>query len=138
MQNFKNHTRLTVSYHGITFGATILALISSLVILGSEGVNFTSVFALSTAVALVWLFILVRQYGTLNQDRVIRAEENFRCYLLTGKTLDSRLTKAQVIALRFADDSEYVQLTERAINEKLSAKEIKMSITQWKADYHRI
>jgi hypothetical protein len=44
----------------------------------------------------------------------------------------------QIIALRFASDSEYLSLIERAIKENLSNKEIKLAIQNWKADYYRV
>jgi uncharacterized protein DUF6526 len=84
------------------------------------------------------LFVFVRQFATKNQDRIIRAEETARSYRLTGKEPDIRLTKNQVIALRFADDSEYVTLSKKAINENLSPKAIKEAINKWRADHHRV
>lgn len=51
---------------------------------------------------------------------------------------DSRLTRDQIIALRFADDSEYVRLSEKAISQNLSSKNIKEAIQKWRADHHRI
>ncbi len=72
------------------------------------------------------------------QDRAIRAEENFRYYLLTGKPLDSRLRIGQIIALRFASDAELPALAEQAIKENMSQKDIKMAIKNWKGDYHRV
>jgi hypothetical protein len=93
---------------------------------------------LLTAASLALLFAFVRQFAVGNQDRIIRAEETARSYRLTGKELDSRLTRSQVIALRFADDSEYVSLMHKAINENLSAAAIKQSISRWRADHHRV
>jgi hypothetical protein len=80
---------------------------------------------LSTIVILIAIIILLmsvklRGYAVHLQDRIIRDEENFRYYRLTGKLLDSRLTLKQVIALRFADDEEYPGLVERT------------------SDYHRV
>jgi hypothetical protein len=44
----------------------------------------------------------------------------------------------QIIALRFAPDSEYLALLDLAIKENLSNKEIKAAIQNWKADHHRL
>ena len=52
--------------------------------------------------------------------------------------LPSQLKIDQIIALRFASDEEFIALTERAIAENLSSKEIKMAIKNWKADYNRV
>lgn len=68
----------------------------------------------------------------------MRAEENFRHYMLTGKPLDTRFTLSQIIALRFASDEEFVELCATAINENLSADAIKKSIETWKPDVLRV
>ena len=67
------------------------------------------------------------------QDRAIRAEENLRHFALTGKLLDKRLRKSQVIALRFADDTEFVLLAEKAANENMKPDDIKKAIVNWRA-----
>lgn len=90
------------------------------------------------AVIIVLMAVKIRGYGLLLQDRVIRNEENFRYYRLTGKFLDDRLSLKQVIALRFADDNEYPDLVERTISENLTPDEIKKAIQNWRADHHRV
>jgi hypothetical protein len=72
------------------------------------------------------------------QDRAIRAEENFRHYILTGKPLDSRLTTRQIIGLRFASDEEFPALAVRAVEENLSEDEIKRLVKKWRPDYYRV
>jgi purine nucleoside permease len=72
------------------------------------------------------------------QDRAIRAEENFRHYMLTNKLMDGRLNLSQVIALRFASDEEFPALAQKAAAEKLPAKEIKKQIKNWRGDYYRV
>jgi hypothetical protein len=91
---------------------------------------------ISFILAILWIYI--RTFPLRAQDRAIRAEENLRFYVLTGKLLPSTLTTAQTIALRFAPDEEFVALVDRAVKENLSAKDIKLSIKNWKADYHRV
>ncbi|TXC89375.1 hypothetical protein FS935_18050 [Metabacillus litoralis] len=90
------------------------------------------------AVIILLMAVKIRGYGLLLQDRVIRNEENFRYYRLTGKFLDTQLSLKQVIALRFADDNEYPDLVERTISENLSPDEIKKSVQNWRADHHRV
>jgi hypothetical protein len=80
----------------------------------------------------------VRQFSVRNQDRIIRAEENFRSYRLTGKPLDARLSRSQVIALRFAGDDEFISLSQQAADENLTASQIKAAIQKWRADHHRV
>ena len=49
----------------------------------------------------------------------------------------ARLTKSQIVALRFASDEELSDLLDRVVRDKLSSKEIKMAIRQWKPDLLR-
>ncbi len=137
-QNFKNHGQFVPGFHIATTLLILGAIITAVMLIVSAGFNTTTIFCLFVAVALLLLFWYTRSFATGNQDRVIRAEENLRVHRLTGKMMDSRLTKSQIIALRFADDSEYAELSERAIKENLTSKQIKEAITQWKADHHRI
>ena len=80
----------------------------------------------------------IRMFPLGNQNRVIRAEENLRYYVLTGKLLPAGIRMSQVIALRFAPDEELEALVNRAVNENLSPSDIKKAIKNWKGDYHRI
>jgi hypothetical protein len=71
------------------------------------------------------------------QDRAIRAEENFRHYLLTGKPLPGNLGKGQIVALRFAADGEFPDLAQRALVEGLKGEAIKKAIRNWRPDTYR-
>jgi len=83
------------------------------------------------------LFFFARNFALKAQDRAIRAEENFRHYLLTGKPFDSKLTLRQIIGLRFASDEEFPELAKKASEESLSEEDIKKAIKNWKADFDR-
>jgi hypothetical protein len=139
-QNFSNHSRIDRGYHMVT-GIGLLALFA-----GSVRYLFTaddtSLYAASllvlSSLILMSIFMYARAFALKAQDRAIRAEENFRHYLLTGKPLDPRLKMGQIIALRFASDEELPALVTRALDEDLSKKEIKMSIRNWKADHYRV
>jgi hypothetical protein len=137
-QNFKTHSQYLPGFHMLTFAAILVAFIFAVILMVSLGINTATVFAILVTASLGLLFFYTRQFATGNQDRVIRAEENFRSYRLTGKLLDDRLTRSQIIALRFADDNEYAELSDKAIQEDLSPTDIKKAISQWRADHHRI
>ena len=84
------------------------------------------------------VFFLMRSFPLRVQDRAIRAEENLRYFSMTGKLLEKKLTMRQIIALRFAEDSEFVELVDQAIQNNWTNKEIKQAIKNWRADNHRV
>ena len=84
------------------------------------------------------LAIYARVFALKAQDRAIRAEENFRHHILTGKLLDPRLSVRQIVALRFASDAEFPALAARAAAENLPPKEIKLAVKDWRADEYRV
>jgi hypothetical protein len=72
------------------------------------------------------------------QDRAIRAEENLRHYVLTGKLLPPNLKISQIVALRFAPDDEFLPLIEQTLDKNLTQKEIKKEVKNWKSDEYRV
>jgi hypothetical protein len=78
-----------------------------------------------------------RSFALKAQDRAIRAEENLRYFILTGKRLNQDLSLEQIIALRFASDEEFVSMTQIAIEQNLKPDEIKRLIKDWRPDYYR-
>jgi hypothetical protein len=137
-QNFKKHARYVPGFHFLTSGLIVVALIIAVILLVSTRFSLSSVFDLLVALSLGLLFAYIRQFAIGNQDRIIRAEENFRSYRLTGKALDQRLTRNQIIALRFAGDEEYAVLSEKAIQENMKPSDIKKAVQAWRADHHRV
>ncbi len=139
-QNFKNHTRLVLGWHGLTFFAILALLIGSFINLAhsvKENLYSASLICL-VAFILVLLFIYIRIFALKAQDRAIRAEESLRYFILKGKPLSNKLTIQQIIALRFASDDEVVALATKALQENLSNKQIKQAIKNWRADNHRV
>jgi len=139
-QNFKNHHQWVVGYHFIMSIAALALFIGSLVNLftsSHENIYSASLIVL-IAIILLFVFAFIRSFPLKAQDRAIRSEENFRHYLLTQKPLDSALTMAQIIGLRFASDKEFAALAERAVKENLSQDAIKKSIQEWRGDYYRV
>lgn len=140
-QNFKNHTRLIPGYHGVTFFAITVALVLSAVMLFRAINNNVSiqlpVILMLVCFTIISMMFYCRGFALRAQDRAIRAEENFRHFILTGAPLDKRLRMGQIIALRFASDEEFVALAKKAAEEQLDVKTIKQSIQNWRADYNR-
>ncbi|MNC42217.1 hypothetical protein D3C75_910250 [compost metagenome] len=77
-------------------------------------------------------------YAMKLQDRIIWNEVNFRHIQLTGQPLDTNLQLRQVIALRFAEDDEFLALCQRAVGEGMAPDAIKRHITRWRADGWRV
>ena len=140
-QNYKNHTRLVAGFHGVTFLLIIAFIVGSIITFihaHDKVVQHAAMIMIFGGVALVGVAWYTRVFSLKAQDRAIRAEENFRHYILTGKPFDAELRLGQIIALRFASDAEMPALAKRALAEKLSQKQIKEAIQNWRADYNRV
>jgi len=138
-QNFKNHARLVPLYHFVTFTLLVVILIGSIVNLTNSAKEniYSASLLVALTIATILIALFARTFALKAQDRAIRAEENFRHFVVTGQPLDNRLRMGQIIALRFAGDDEFVALAKNAITENLSGKDIKIAIQNWKGDYHR-
>jgi len=141
-QNYKTHRRFISLYHFILYPIILACIAASVWIfytaffLAQHGrLIALTIGALSISSLLLCYF--GRAFALKAQDRAIRAEENLRHFVMTGKLLDNRLTTSQIIALRFADDSEFLILAERAANENLKGEDIKKAIVNWKPDHYR-
>jgi hypothetical protein len=141
-QNLKNHRRIVVGFH-------LVAALSIIVVLIGSGINlyrswqhhrnlFAAALICAVTVILALLYGYIRSFPLKAQDRAIRAEENLRHFVLSGKLLDRRLRISQIIALRFASDEELVPLAARAAEEGLDNEAIKREIRNWRADHHRV
>jgi hypothetical protein len=141
-QSYANHAQIVPLYHRLLTGVLLLTLIGSLVNLSKSWGDSTRFYSASLIVALtviaVLLFVFVRVFPLRAQDRAIRAEEQLRHYVLTGRLLDTRLTMRQIVALRFASDAEFVALAQRAVDQSMSADAIKREVKQWRADTYRV
>ncbi|MDR7074416.1 DUF6526 family protein [Fictibacillus barbaricus] len=137
-QNFKNHARMHPLYHYVLSLLVVGGLVASIVYLVNTDDKFLGVLLVVISLTFAVIFALLRMYPLKAQDRAIRAEENLRYYVLTGKLLNAKLTPSQIVALRFAPDEEFVALADRAALENMAPKEIKQAINNWKADHFRI
>lgn len=139
-QNYKNHRQFVFTYHILTNLALIALLIGSIrnVIHSSAENLYSAALLVLVSFILISVHIHSRVFAIKAQDRAIRAEENLRHFILTGKPLDSRLTLKQIIALRFASDEEFPSLAQKAADGNLSSDAIKKHIKIWRADTHRV
>ncbi|MEI2737909.1 MAG: DUF6526 family protein [Chitinophagaceae bacterium] len=139
-QNFKNHIRMVPLYHYVAGMLVILGFGGSIVNLfhADAHTHYSAALLVVAFFVLILIFWYARVFALRAQDRAIRAEENFRHFILTGKPFDSKLKMGQIIALRFASDEEFPALAKKAVEENLSQKQIKQAVQNWRADYHRV
>lgn len=139
-QNFKNHAKIVPGFHYVGMLSILALLIGSFINLfksAPENLYSASLICLIAFIAVI-LWIYTRTFSLKAQDRAIRAEENLRYYVMTGKLFPPELSVEQIIALRFAADAEFLALVDKALKEKLTNKEIKLAIQNWRADYYRV
>jgi hypothetical protein len=140
-QNYKNHMQFVPLFHYFLAPLLLLVLIGAVVNFVrhiGDGHGRTEVsLILVMSFCLFLLAYLARTFALKVQDRAIRAEENLRHYVLTGKLLDSRLKVGQIIALRFASDAEFPALAQKAADTGMSNAEIKKSVRTWRPDFDR-
>lgn len=139
-QNLKNHRRYITMWHWVTGASIILVIIGSIItFVHSDGnLRHASMMLIGISLILASIFWFARVFALKAQDRAIRAEENFRHFILTGKPLDPRLRMSQIVALRFASDEEFPSLAKKAVDEQLRSYEIKVAIKTWRPDYNRV
>ncbi|MGN6399499.1 MAG: DUF6526 family protein [Flavisolibacter sp.] len=137
-QHYKNHTQIVYGYYLFT-GIPILVLIGvAIAKLFMDEQKSVALILLLIGWILLSMLFRSRSFALKAQDRAIRAEENLRYFILTGKRLDQRLAVSQIIALRFAGDEEMPALAQRAVEEGLTNDAIKKQIKNWRSDWHRV
>jgi Family of unknown function (DUF6526) len=138
-QTYANHTKWDPRFHFFLIPVVIVTLgFAVWNLIKAPGV----VSAWLVVVVIGWgmTAFLTRIYALKAQDRVIRLEERLRLAEVLPEPLRSRigeLTAGQLVALRFAPDSELAGLVQKALAGESSA-EIKKAIVNWRPDYHRI
>lgn len=140
-QNYSNHVR-RVPVFGVTLLLLLLTVVGAIVNLYQSWGDHQRLYSASLILVLSACVLVVavsaREYPLKTQDRAIRAEENLRHYVLTGKLLDPRLAPKQIVALRFASDEEFTDLARHAAEKGLPPDAIKRAILKWRPDTYRV
>jgi hypothetical protein len=139
-QNFSNHARFDPPFHFFILPVFAISVIITIVHLAMHP-GLHSAWVVVFALAAMAAIFKIRLYALKVQDRIIRLEERLRLAILLDKPMRARigeLSESQLIALRFASDAELPALAEKALSQKLSNKDIKKAIVQWKPDYWRV
>jgi len=141
-QSYAKHGRYVPLYHYTLVPIAVVTLLGSIANLVREIMNGTgrADAALITLLSFAGLLCawFSRFFALRAQDRVIRAEENMRHFVMTGKLLDKRLSTNQIIGLRFASDAEFVALAQRAADESMTLDAIKRAVKNWRVDSDRM
>ena len=139
-QNLQNHGKFDPAFHFFLAPVGLMLFIAAVynVYKNPDGSGFAHL------VAAIWAMVAlfkIRLYSLKVQDRVIRLEERLRIERLAPAALSARayeLTERQLIALRFASDSELPGLVEKTLANQLPPKAIKEAVQSWRPDYWRV
>jgi hypothetical protein len=136
-QSFKNHAHRPLET-GLLWVFALAALV--LIVMqfrGSETRDWAIVMLTLGMFLVGWIS---RAYIVRLQDRIIMLEMKVRAAEVLPPGQDAtlaKLTKQQIIALRFASDDELGVLLERAVRESMSPKDIKAAVKTWRPDHYR-
>ena len=140
VQSYKNHAKFVPIYHFVAFPLIVVNLIWTWYRM-FELRSGDSIVAALTATALVIVFFLARIFALRVQDRVIRLEMRLRLRELLPAGLIPRIvdfTPAQLVAMRFASDTELPDLAVAVLRDHIHDKKvIKQMIKDWQADHLR-
>jgi hypothetical protein len=142
-QTFKNHGRVDPTFHFFVLPVLGLNFFISICFTIHYWPEYRAFYLwwIVVSAALLVLAFKTRINDLKVQDRIIRLEENLRLTsLLPPADLAHvrELDIKQIVALRFASDSELPALVHKTITQDLEPKAIKQSIVNWRADNHRV
>jgi uncharacterized membrane protein YciS (DUF1049 family) len=140
-QNFRNHTKIFPLFHFFVLPVMLLNLGWSIYLFIASKFSASAVVSVIVALGLLLGFLCARMMVVKVQDRVIRLEERLRFEKVLPADLQARIhefTIDQLVALRFASNSELPELARKVLDEKLNnRKAIKQMIKTWRPDFLR-
>ena len=140
-QNVGNHAKVPRNFHIIT-GLVLVTIILGVTGLVKESVQIASMGIVTAAISIFLSALTSRLYSTSLQDRIIKTEMKLRLRDILDADLLTKaesLSLTQLIALRFASDTEMPGLIEKVLSENITkGGEIKKLVTDWQGDYRRV
>ena len=140
-QNFANHAKQLPPLYAAAALVLALNLLWTLWILFRLP-SFATGLAFATAGALLVVGLFARTNAQIVQNRLICLEERLRLANILPPDLQARigeLSTGQLIALRFAGDSEVAELTREVLAGDIQDRKlIKAKIRHWRADWLRV
>ena len=139
-QSYKSHARILPPYHYFVLPVLAADFVNRLRHLWMAP-SYGTAWAVVVALALATLALFARVMALTVQDRVIRLEMRLRLMQLLPQDVQSRindLTPGQLVALRFASDTELPGLVRDVLDGRLTTpKDIKLKVKDWQADWLR-
>ena len=139
-QSYQNHTKQNPAWVFAVLLPFFVNWVWAITRLAKD-LTFDNLLNLAMASAFLVLWWFVRRMALTVQDRVIRLEMRLRLKDVLPPAMQPdipRLTRAQLVALRFAGDQELPDLVREVLDGRLStAKDIKTKIRDWQADFLR-
>jgi uncharacterized membrane protein YciS (DUF1049 family) len=140
-QSFGNHTKFFPPFHFFVIPMMLVNVVRSILTWRHAEYSIDGFLGILVALALLVGFTVSRVMALKVQDRVIRLEERLRLEKLLPADLQARIpefTTNQLVALRFASNSELPELARRILDEHIKErKAIKQMIKVWRPDYLR-
>jgi uncharacterized membrane protein YciS (DUF1049 family) len=140
-QNFNNHTKFFPLFHFFVVPLMVVNLVQAIIRWVHGEFSIDGFLSVLVAVGLLAGFTAARMMALKVQDRLIRLEERLRMEKLLPADLQARIpefTTAQLVALRFASNSELPDLARKVLDEKVvDRKAIKQMIKTWRPDFLR-
>lgn len=140
-QTYSNHTRWHPPFHFFLAPVMLINLIWAIVLF-FRSPGWTEGWWVVMSLAFVVLASLVRLNPLKAQDRIIRLEEQLRYQQVLPADLARqapKLTRGQIVALRFASDEELPELIRQVLDGRLTkSSDIKKAIRNWRGDTLRV
>lgn len=139
VQTYGNHARWLPPFHFFVLPVLLINLIVTVVAL-AKNPSLSTLWGTLVAAALALAAFFSRWMPLRAQDRVIRLEEMLRLErLLPGRYTEfERLSRDQLIGIRFASDAEVPHLVERILEgELVSRDDVKRAVQHWRPDHLR-
>lgn len=138
-QSYQHHTRWLPPFHFFAVPVLLINTINEFRHVYNDPTRSTA-FAAVVAAAILTVAFLARTQALAAQDRVIRLEMRLRLQALAPDLMArfNDLTVPQLVALRFASDSELADLVRTVLKDGTKQSEIKKMIKQWQPDDVRV
>jgi hypothetical protein len=144
-QHYSNHRYYNPLYYYLLVPAGVAFLILSTAYFVTQGFMqqqwMQAVYYLLAGVITLSGILWLQQNAITTQKRIILQEIRLRYFIVTGKPFnpfEHKLRTDQIMALRFASDSELIPLLEVTLMEDLTPSQIKKKIKHWKGDYLQV